>query len=121
MKIDTHKIQGDIKMDITRGEIQDALSKFSTENADYRANLKADPKNVIVKQFGVEFPQGVDIKVVEETADTLYVVLPHAVEQGAELSDADLEAVAGGGAMVKEASCDEGILSTVINMEASLM
>ena len=43
-------------------------------------------------------PAGINVTVVEETADTLYLVLPHTVAEGDELSDSDLEAVAGGAA-----------------------
>jgi hypothetical protein len=45
----------------------------------------------------------------------------HVVESGAELSDADLEAVAGGHELVKEASCGGGgTFQTVKAMEVSI-
>jgi hypothetical protein len=40
--------------------------------------------------------------VVEESADTIYLVLPSASVVGGELSDQDLEAVAGAGAIPAE-------------------
>ena len=96
-------------MDMTRGEIQDLLAKFSTEDAAYRQALIANPRDVIEKQFQISVPANV------------HIVLPHAVAAGDELSDADLEAVAGGGTKVKEAKCEDGVLNTVISMEASLL
>jgi len=43
-------------------------------------------------------PEGVEVRVVEETADTIYLVLPSAsaVGEGGSLSDRELDAVAGG-------------------------
>ena len=38
-----------------------------------------------------------NVKVVEEDANTMYIVVPFAPAEGAELSDSDLETVAGGG------------------------
>ena len=49
--------------------------------------------------MGRRLPEGVQVRVVEESADTIYLVLPSAsalVDQGGELSDQELEAVAGG-------------------------
>jgi len=101
-------------MQMTRGEMMDHLAKFASESADYRKALLKDAKAVIAKQFALEIPANINVKVVEDSADTIYVVLPHTVEAGEELSDADLEAVAGGMAMVKEAKCEDGMLNTVI-------
>ncbi len=106
-------------MDITRGEMRDLLAKFSTENADYRAAIVNDPKKVIEAQFQLNVPEGVTLKVVEDSADTINIVLPAALADG-ELSDADLEAVAGGGIKMDDATCQSGMLNTVIAVEASL-
>ena len=79
---------------ITRGQIQDLVTKFASENPKYRQALIADPKSVIEKQLNVSIG-GVAIKALVETADTTYVVVPHVPAEG-ELSDSDLEKVAGG-------------------------
>ena len=109
-----------MSMEMTRGEMQDLLVKFALESPRYRQALLKNPKEIVEKQFQVSIPANVNIKVVEDTASTVHIVLPHAVAEGAELSDADLEAVAGGHSIVKEANCDNGTVSTVVNMEASL-
>jgi hypothetical protein len=79
---------------MTRGEVQDLVAKFAAENPKYRAALINDPKGVIEKQLNTSLGN-VSIKAVVDTADTTYVVIPHVAGEG-ELSDADLEKVAGG-------------------------
>jgi hypothetical protein len=79
---------------MTRGEVQDLVAKFATENPKYREALIKDPKGVIEKQLNTSLGN-VKVKAVVDTADTTYVVIPHVAGEG-ELSDADLEKVAGG-------------------------
>jgi hypothetical protein len=79
---------------MTRGEIQDLLSKFAAENPKYRQALLANPKAIIERQLNTSLGN-IHVKAVAETADTVYVVVPHVPASG-ELSDADLEKVAGG-------------------------
>jgi metallophosphoesterase superfamily enzyme len=57
-----------------------------------------DPKAAVEQEFGSRLPEGVEVRAVEESADTIYLVLPSAspLGQGVELSDQELEAVAGG-------------------------
>jgi len=82
--------------DVTRGEINDIVAQFATQNKEYRDKLMADPKSVLAKQMNQELPDWLNVQVVQETADTIYLVLPHVPQEGDELSDADLEMVAGG-------------------------
>ncbi len=81
---------------ITRGEILDIIGTFAVNNPDYRKALLADPKAVLSKQMGQSLPDSMKVKVVEETADTIYLIAPYAAPADGELSDADLEQVAGG-------------------------
>jgi len=103
---------------MTRGEIQDLVGKFAVENPKYRDALIKDPKAIIEKQLNTSLGP-LKIKAVAETADTAYVVVPYAAAEG-QLSDADLEKVAGGKQDIT-ASCDvtgAGMMNTVtqINM-----
>ncbi|MEO8585513.1 MAG: NHLP leader peptide family RiPP precursor, partial [Acidobacteriota bacterium] len=58
-----------------------------------------NPKAVLEGQMGGKLPAGVSVKAVEETPNTIYVVVPYVAKAGDELSDGDLEAVAGGKAL----------------------
>jgi hypothetical protein len=52
----------------------------------------------VERELGTRLPEEVRVVTVEETQDTIYLVLPSAspLGEGAELSDRELEAVAGG-------------------------
>ena len=98
---------------MTRGEIQDLLAKFAVENPKYREALLKDPKSVIEKQLNTSMGPN-HVKAVVETADTAYVVIPYVAKEG-QLSDADLEKVAGGKQDIT-ASCTQtgaGVANTV--------
>jgi hypothetical protein len=106
-------------MAMTRGQVQDLLAKFSTENPKYRDALIKDPKSILEKQLNTSLPANMKVKAVQETADTVYVVIPHVPGEG-ELDDADLEKVAGGKLDEYDAQCDiaigAGNTVTVINL-----
>jgi hypothetical protein len=65
---------------------------------DFRAALLANPKATIEKVLNIKLPSTLNLKVVEATQTEYTVVLPYQSKVGAkgELSDSDLEAVAGG-------------------------
>ena len=90
---------------MSRGEIQDLVSKFAVENPKYRDALIKDPKAIVERQLNTQLPTGIKIKAAVETADTAFVVVPHIAQEG-ELSDADVEKVAGGKMDEYEADCD---------------
>jgi hypothetical protein len=96
---------------MTRGEIQDLVAKFAVENPKYREALVKDPKGVIEKQLNASLGP-LQVKAVVESADTAYVVVPHVPGEG-ELSDQDLEKVAGG-FLDKNANCNlsGGVMNT---------
>lgn len=97
----------------TRGELLDKIAEQAQSNPDYYNELMKDPRALMERQLGTAIPQDVNIKVIEETPDTYYVVLPYAPKEGAELSDADLEKVAGG---MLDKTCKSSTLSTVVNL-----
>lgn len=98
----------------TRGGIQDKVAQRATD-PQFRKELLANPKASLEKVLGAEIPSGVNVKVLEENANTYYVVLPHVTQEGAELDDASLEKVAGG--MGDKAKCSAK-MSSIINISA---
>lgn len=75
---------------------QRIVSKAMIDPA-FRAALLSDPKAAIEKETGVSLPDNVRVQVVEQSKDLLNLVLPMDESSGsAELSDKELEAVAGG-------------------------
>ncbi len=81
---------------LSRGQIQDLLNKFAKQNPTYRAALLKNPKAVVEGQLNNKLPASIKVRTVEETADTIYVVVPYVPKSGKELGDAALEQVAGG-------------------------
>src|SRR3954451_3077452 len=82
-----------------RVEIERKLIEKSVEDNAFRQRLIEDPKGTVEQELGARLPEEVKVVAVEETADTIYLVLPAtpmAGGEGVELSDRELESVAGG-------------------------
>jgi hypothetical protein len=108
---------------MTRGEMQDLLGKFAIEDSTYRDALLKNPRAVIEKQFNTSLPANVTVRAIEESADTVYVLVPPSTAQVGELDDSDLEKLAGGSGSTKikgNAECQSGALNTVVSINASL-
>jgi len=96
-----------------RKELEQRVIQKSQEDSAFRASLLADPKAAIEQELGTSLPAGVQVSVVEESSNAFYLVIPQASQGGAggELSDQDLEAVAGGwgtGGATTQQSCGTG-------------
>lgn len=76
-------------------EQMDAVLARSATDAPFRQQLLTDSRSALSSHFGREIPTDVNIAFVENHADAT-LVLPNAVDPDAELSDAQLESVAGG-------------------------
>ena len=69
------------------------------EDEDFRQKLLDDPKGTLEQELGTRLPEALEVRAVQESADTIYLVLPFASavgEGGGELSDRELESMAGG-------------------------
>ena len=83
-----------------RAEMERRIVQRSIEDDAFRHRLLEDPKADVEQELGTRLPEEVRVVVVEETADTIYLVLPSTSMAGAEgraLSDQQLEKVAGAG------------------------
>ena len=81
-----------------RAGMERRLIERSLQDDAFRQRLLEDPRAAMEQELGVRLPKEVQVRAVEETADTIYLVLPSssAVGEGGELSDRELGAVAGG-------------------------
>ena len=76
-------------------DLESQLIAKAWQDPAFKQTLINDPKGTIEKETGMKIPDGVEIQVHEETADTLHLVLPPKPEEG-ELSEEELELAAGG-------------------------
>jgi len=82
-----------------RQEMERRLIEKSLQDESFRQKLIEDPKGAVEQELGTRLPEDVRVVTVEETQDTIYLVLPStsmAGAEGVELSDQELESVAGG-------------------------
>ena len=77
----------------TATEMKDRILSKAAEDSEFRARLIADPKAAIASETGATIPEGFDVAVHEDSATILNLVLP----PSSELTEAELENVAGGG------------------------
>ena len=82
-----------------RNEAESRIVQRSLEDESFRRRLIEDPKAAVEQELGTRLPERVRVEAVEETAETIYLVLPSTPMAGGEsgeLSDKDLESVSGG-------------------------
>ena len=76
----------------TATEMRERVVNKAAGDSDFRARLIADPKAAIAEETGVTLPDGFDVAIHEETANTGHLVLPPSPR----LTEADMEKVVGG-------------------------
>jgi hypothetical protein len=85
------------QVNAARQELEARLLDKAGKDAAFRRALLSDPKGTLGRELGVSLPEGLAVTVVEEAPGRCYLVLPAAAaHRTEELSDAELEAVAGG-------------------------
>lgn len=62
---------------------------------EFKNKLLNDPNGALA-EHGVDVPAGTTVKVVENTGDTVHLVLPSAPDEAGEVTTEDLERTAGG-------------------------
>ena len=94
-----------------RTEMERRLIQRSLEDETFRQRLLDDPKGTVEQELGSRLAESTEVRVVQESADTIYLVLPSTsvVGEGGELSDEALESVAGGGVVSWDLPCQTGL------------
>ncbi|NMG05529.1 NHLP leader peptide family RiPP precursor [Brasilonema sp. UFV-L1] len=83
----------------TRQEFEADLVAKAWKDDAFKQELLSNPKAIIAKESGVQVPDNIEVRVLEENPNILYLVLPVKpadLEGEGELSEEALEAVAGG-------------------------
>ena len=62
--------------DTGRAQMERRLIERSIEDEAFRQKLIEDPKGAVEQELGMRLPEGVRVLAMEETADTIYLVLP---------------------------------------------
>ena len=85
------QLQKDSKLALkTRKDLEIHLITRALKDESFRAELIANPKAVIEQEIGSKLPDELEITVLEETADTVYMVLPCNPYEG--VSEEELQA-----------------------------
>jgi hypothetical protein len=79
---------------LSRGEAEQRIRERAEADPAFRAELLAKPREALEAELGVQIPETVSVQVHEESLSAVHLVLPASQE---DLSDADLELIAGGG------------------------
>lgn len=91
----------------TRAEVDSLVRERVAADPDFRARLVADPRATLSELLDLPLPPAVSVEVHEESLTSIHLVLPASVDRSGELSDDDLELVAGGAACWSD-SCTSG-------------
>jgi hypothetical protein len=78
-----------------RSKYTEQLVTRAERDPAFREQLKSDPRAAIGDELGGPVPEGLKLRVVEESADEVILVLPAQVEPG-EISDEALAGAVGG-------------------------
>jgi len=99
----TKSIEGESQMSgagaapsMTKRDLEVALVEKCWKDPEFKKQILADPKGMLERHIGKQLPGDLKIFIHEENAETLHFSLPPAPTNATELSDEDLEKVAGG-------------------------
>lgn len=81
---------------MTHRDLETALIEKCWKDPEFRKEVLQDPKGMLERHIGQKLPPNLQVFVHEENANTLHFSLPPAPSNLTELSDEELETVAGG-------------------------
>jgi hypothetical protein len=82
---------------VSRKDVREALVRTSLKDESFRESLVANPKLAVERALGTKLPENMDVVVLQETDDKMFIVLPMPLPfEAGDLSDAELEKIAGG-------------------------
>ena len=79
-----------------RKALEEKLIERSLKDEKFRKTLIENPKAAMEEELGVKLPQNLVIKILEEKENEVFFVLPCPLEKEGELTEMELESVAGG-------------------------
>src|SRR5262245_57012391 len=82
---------------MTQETIQEQVMARAMKDASFRQELLSNPRAVLAREYHIYLPEHLTVQVLEAAANTLTLVLPAREETVAELTEADLQGVNGGG------------------------
>ena len=79
---------------VTEGQMREVIALRAQKDSSFRSALKSNPKKTVEEILGQSLDSSVSINVIEDSPSRITLVIPPAASD--ELSDDQLEAVAGG-------------------------
>jgi hypothetical protein len=104
---------------MTKRDLEVALVEKCWKDPEFKKQILSDPKGMLERLVGKKLPGDVKIFVHEENAETLHFSLPPTPTNATELSDEDLEKVAGGTEIVAALSVTLAAVLTVAGVVGS--
>lgn len=79
-----------------RTEVEKIIIEKAMKDMNFRESLINNPKETAEQMTGIKLPDEISIKVLEETGNVFFLVIPAMEPEKVELTDADLSVVSGG-------------------------
>ncbi len=85
-----------MELSIKRDSLEHFLIARAMSDENFRKQLLECPKKLVEDIIGTQLPHDLEVQTLVETPSKIYIRLPHQIMDGDQLSDTDLEMVAGG-------------------------